>query len=49
MENALSAKPEDVHQQYARRLKDLHEAEDEAMLELRTSEELGSLARKNEP
>ena len=26
MENALSAKPEDVHQQYARRLKDLHEA-----------------------
>ena len=35
MENALRAKPEDVREQYERKLKDLQEAYGEAMLELR--------------
>ena len=35
MENALRAKPEDIREQYERHLKDLQEAYDEAMLELR--------------
>lgn len=35
MENALRAKPEDVHEQYEKPLKDLQEAYGEAMLELR--------------
>ena len=39
MENALRANPEDVREQYERKLKDLQEAYGEAMLELR--------ARKN--
>ena len=34
MENALRAKPEDVREQYERRLKDLQKTYGEAMLEL---------------
>ena len=39
MENALRAKPEDVREQYERQLKELQEAYDEAMLELRDRKE----------
>ena len=48
MENALRAKPEDVRQQYERQIKDLQEAYDEAMLELRVRKKLESLLGKDE-
>lgn len=39
-ENALRAKPEDVREQYERKLKDLQEAYGEAMLKLRAREKI---------
>ena len=48
MDNALRAKPEDVHEQYERPLKGLQEAYGEAMLELRARKELQSLVGKDE-
>ena len=48
MEKALRAKPEDVREQYERRLKDLQEAYGEAMLELRARKKLASLLGKDE-
>ena len=49
MENALRAKPEDVREQYERKLKDLQEAYGEAMLELRARKKLQSLLGEDEP
>ena len=49
MENALSAKPEDIREQYERQLKDLQEAYGEAMLELRARKKFQSLLGKDEP
>ncbi|EIT68369.1 transposase [Hydrocarboniphaga effusa AP103] len=48
MENALRAKPEDVREQYERKLKDLQEAYGEAMLELRARKKLQSLLGEDE-
>jgi transposase-like protein len=48
LENALRAKPEDVHEQYERQLKDLQQAYGEAMLELRARSKLASLLGKDE-
>jgi ribose 1,5-bisphosphokinase PhnN len=49
MENALRAKPEDIREQYERQLKDLQEAYDEAILELRARRKFQSLLGKDEP
>ena len=43
MENALRANPQDVREQYEKRLKDLQEAYGEAMLELSAPKTLQSL------
>lgn len=48
MENALRAKPEDVREQYERKLKDMQEAYGEAMLELRARKKLQSLLGEDE-
>lgn len=48
MENALRAKPEDVREQYERKLKELQEAYGEAMLELRARKKLQSLLGEDE-
>ncbi len=48
MENALRAQPEDVREQYERRLQDVKEAYGEAMLELRARKKLQSLLGKDE-
>ncbi len=48
MENALRAKPEDVREQYERKLKDLQEAYGEAMLELHARKKLQSLLGEDE-
>ena len=48
MENALKARPEDVHEQYERQLKDLQEAYGKAMLELRAQKKMASLWGKDE-
>lgn len=48
MENALRAKPEDVREQYERKLRDLQEAYGEAMLELRARKKLQSLLGEDE-
>jgi len=48
MENALRANPQDVREQYERQLKDLQEAYDEAMLELRARKKLQSLLGEDE-
>lgn len=48
MENALKAKPEDIREQYERKLKDLQEAYGEAMLELRARKKLQSLLGEDE-
>ncbi|MBB3226759.1 hypothetical protein FHW69_001349 [Luteibacter sp. Sphag1AF] len=48
MENALRANPEDVREQYERRLKDLQEAYGEAVLELRARKKFSSLLGKDE-
>jgi transposase-like protein len=48
MENALRAKPEDVREQYERKLKNLQEAYGEAMLELRARKKLQSLLGEDE-
>lgn len=48
MENALRAKPEDVREQYERKLKDLQEAYGEAILELRSRKKLQSLLGEDE-
>ncbi|HIE0523497.1 TPA: DUF1153 domain-containing protein [Stenotrophomonas maltophilia] len=48
MENALRAKPEDVHEQYERQLKDLQKAYGEAILEIRAQRKLASLQGKDE-
>ena len=48
MENALRAKPEDIREQYERQLKDLQEADGEAMLQLRARKNCSPCwARKN--
>ncbi|MCC8567074.1 hypothetical protein [Xanthomonas citri] len=44
----LRAKPEDVREQYKRKLKDLQEAYGEAMLEIRARKKLVSLLGKDE-
>jgi len=43
LENALRAKPLDVKEQYERQLKELQEAYEEAMLELRARKKLATL------
>jgi transposase-like protein len=43
LETALRAKPLDIKEQYERQLKDLQEANGEAMLELRARKKLNSL------
>jgi hypothetical protein len=48
MENALRANPLDVKEQYERQIKDLQEAYDEAMLELRARKKLQSLLGEDE-
>ncbi|QHS08895.1 transposase [Sinimarinibacterium sp. NLF-5-8] len=48
MENALRAKPEDVREQYERKLKELQEAYGEAMLELRARKKWQSLLGEDE-
>lgn len=48
MENALHAKPEDVHKQYESQLKDLQEACGELMLEIRARKKLASLLGTDE-
>jgi transposase-like protein len=48
MENALRAKPEDVREQYERKLKELQEAYGKAMLELRARKKLQSLLGEDE-
>ncbi|QKD86177.1 transposase [Xanthomonas axonopodis pv. vasculorum] len=48
MENALRAKPEDVRAQYERQLKDLQQADGEAMLEIGSRKKLACLLGKDE-
>lgn len=48
LENALSAKPLDVKEQYARRILELQEAYGEVMLELRARKTLQSLLGEDE-
>lgn len=48
MENALRTKPQDIREQYERKLKDLQEAYGEAMLELRARKKLQSLLNEEE-
>jgi transposase-like protein len=43
MKNSLRANPLDIHVQYEKQLKDLHEASGEAMLELRARKRLQAL------
>jgi hypothetical protein len=48
MENALKANPQDIREQYERKLKDLQEAYGEAMLELHARKKLQSLLGEDE-
>ena len=48
MEDALKTRPEDVREQYERKLKDLQEAYGEAMLGLRARKKLEYLLGKDE-
>ena len=43
MENALRANPLEIREQYAKQLKDLQEAYDEAMLDIRARKKLAAL------